>query len=143
VTTATAVTYTITIQNAGPDAAPGIALAITAPAGASVANISQGSCTNAAGAVNCAIGTLASSGSATVTLSVTPANAGTLTVQANVTTTGADRVPANNSAQQTTTVNAPPPSGGGGGGGGGGGVGCLFLLCLAWMLAMRRANSYC
>jgi uncharacterized repeat protein (TIGR01451 family) len=100
-------TYTIQVANAGPDGAGGVTLADTLPAGVTLvsAHASQGSCAGNP-AVVCSLGTLASGGTATVTLVVTPTVAGTLIDTATVASGVLDPNPANNSAVFTTTVTA-------------------------------------
>jgi uncharacterized repeat protein (TIGR01451 family) len=102
-------TYTVTVANGGPDPATGVTLTDTLPANVTYvsATPSQGSCSQAAGVVTCPLGTIAASGSATVTIVVTPqvAAVGTITNTASVTAVEADPNGANNSASQNTTVN--------------------------------------
>lgn len=83
------VTFTITIANAGPDAATNVVATDTLPAGATLvsATPSQGTCGSGAPVV-CSVGTLASGAAATITIvmqtSVTPgAQVNSVTVTAN------------------------------------------------------------
>jgi uncharacterized repeat protein (TIGR01451 family) len=101
-------TYTLTIQNAGPSAAPSVQLTDTLPAGVTFgsATPSQGSpCTQATGTVTCALGTIANGSSATVTIQVTPQSQGSITNTASVTSGATDVNLANNSASAATLVN--------------------------------------
>jgi uncharacterized repeat protein (TIGR01451 family) len=76
VPTGTQLTYTITALNNGPDAATKVVVTNAVPVGTTFASVfsSPGSCTSPGvgdtGAVRCTIGTLASSATATVTLTV-------------------------------------------------------------------------
>jgi uncharacterized repeat protein (TIGR01451 family) len=100
-------TYTVTVSNAGPDAATLVGLTDTLPAGVTFgsATPSQGTCAEAGGVVTCDLGTLASAAGATVTIVVTPATTGVLTNTATAAAAEADGNPANNTATATTTVN--------------------------------------
>jgi uncharacterized repeat protein (TIGR01451 family) len=112
VTVGSDLTYTVTVQNAGPSSASGVSVADSIPGGTSYvsASASQGSCSGSA-TVNCSLGSLASGGTATVTLVVRPSSAGTLSNSASVSSSTADPTSGNNQASSSTTVNAtsPPP----------------------------------
>ena len=101
------VTYTATVTNNGPDAATGVDLAATLPADTTLvlATPSQGTCD---AVVSCALGTIASLGSATVTIEVSADAAGSIGYLMSVSATEADPNATNNSQTETTTVNAPP-----------------------------------
>ena len=112
-------TYTITVANAGPDAATGLSLTDTVPAGTTFASLTAAagwSCTTPAvggtGTVTCTSATLAAAANAGFTLNVTVA-AGTipgtvLTDTASVTQTSGEGAPGDESATTTTTVQTPP-----------------------------------
>ena len=104
----TELTYTVGVSNAGPSSATGITLTDTLPAGVTFnsATTTQGSCSQASGTVTCSLGTLANTGSATVTIKVTPQSVATLTNQASVTSLTGDPNTTNNGASAQTTVNA-------------------------------------
>jgi uncharacterized repeat protein (TIGR01451 family) len=105
-------TYTITITNNGPEAATGVAVADTLPAGVSYvsATPSQGSCSGTV-TLSCDMLTIANGASASLVLVVRPTVANltlsnTVTVSGNVT----DPTPGNNSSTTTTVVNNPLPT---------------------------------
>jgi uncharacterized repeat protein (TIGR01451 family) len=102
-------TYTLTVANAGPDAANGVAVDDDVPNGLDIggATPSQGSCDIKGHKLSCALGELQSGGTAAVTIRVTPRKSGAISNTATVTTTDADPVAANNSDTETTTINPP------------------------------------
>ena len=95
-------TYTITISNSGPNAAP---VNLTGSIPEQLINLvittSQGQCYYS---VNCNLGIVASGGSATVTLSGTANSRATLTFTPTASTGAIDPNTANNSATATTIV---------------------------------------
>ena len=101
-----ALTYTLTVSDAGPSAATNVVVTDTLPAsvGFVSATPSQGSCSGTA-TVSCDLGTMNAASIATVTIVVTPTAPGTLDNTATVSATEPDPSPANNSAATTTTVN--------------------------------------
>jgi uncharacterized delta-60 repeat protein/uncharacterized repeat protein (TIGR01451 family) len=106
------VTYTITVTNNGPEAAGGVTVSDTLPAGVAFgsAGASQGTCSGAT-TVTCDLGTVAASGTATVTITVTVDAAGNIENTATVTGQAVDSDSSNNSATASVTVEA---NGGGG-----------------------------
>ncbi len=112
VSVGTDLTYTANVVNAGPSVATGVALTDSLPADVTFlgATTSQGSCSEAGGTVTCTIGTLASSGTATVIIIVTPTIAGTITNNVSVVGNEQDPDTSNNTATETTTVEPPPPT---------------------------------
>ena len=103
-------TYTVTVSNNGPAAANNVLASDTPPAGATLVSFtsSQGSCTIVSGTIWCALGSIAPSGSATVTVVVSPTASGTLVNTASVQADEVDFVSANNSSSASTTVRNPP-----------------------------------
>ena len=102
-------TYQLTVTNNGPDPATRVSLQDTPPSAASLVSstASQGSCTGS-GPVSCALGTLASGASATLTIALRPTQPGTAGNTASVSGDQTDPAPANNQAQLQTSVLAPP-----------------------------------
>ncbi|MCC7370482.1 MAG: DUF11 domain-containing protein [Chloroflexi bacterium] len=101
------VTYTVVVTNNGPSPATGVQAVDLLPAGATYvsATPSQGNCSGTS-TVSCTVGSLASGGSATITLVATATSAGVLTNAATVRGNESDPNPANNGATQSTTVTA-------------------------------------
>ncbi|HEX7139791.1 MAG TPA: IPTL-CTERM sorting domain-containing protein [Vicinamibacterales bacterium] len=100
------ITYTITVANGGATGASNVVVADTLPAGMTFvsATPSQGSC-NSSSPVSCSLGTVAASGSATITLKATlPATPGPVTNTATVSSDTPDSNPGNNSGSATVTV---------------------------------------
>jgi Ca2+-binding RTX toxin-like protein len=101
-------TYTLSVANNSTSGATGVT-ANTALSGASAgivsATPSQGSCSISAPNVNCTLGSIAASGTATVTITVTPAATGTITATATVAATETDPNTTNNTDAESTTVN--------------------------------------
>lgn len=104
-------TYSLTVANAGPNAAPGATVVDTLPAGVTFvsATPSQGSCSFAAGIVTCSLGTLSiGATAATISIVVKPAEEGKLLNSASVAAQALDPDMANNVASAGSTVNLPP-----------------------------------
>jgi uncharacterized repeat protein (TIGR01451 family) len=102
-----ALTYTLTVTNAGPDPASNVVVTDTLPPGTTVVTIgsTQGSCSSPSEMpMTCTLGGLAAGASATVTIVVTSPVSGTLTNTGNVTSDTPDPDAGNNSATATTTV---------------------------------------
>lgn len=105
-------TYTITVNNAGPAAASDVVVTDVIPAGTSFISAipSQGSCSGTS-TVTCTLGTIANGGSASITLQLTlPSTAGTVQNTATATASNPDVNPANNAATAAITVGTPPPT---------------------------------
>ena len=110
------ITYTITVENAGPALASNVVLSDPLPAGVAYqsANSSQGSCTETSGSVTCALGDLPATATATIAVRVTTSTPGTFINAVTVTSTETDPDTTNNTASWTShvqEVSGPPPSG--------------------------------
>jgi uncharacterized repeat protein (TIGR01451 family) len=143
------VTHTITVSNAGPNAATavqlGYQLASTLTPGAVTTTV--GTCSVSAPQISCNLGDMATSTAATITVTATAATVGAQPSTASFTTTATDTAVANNVATVNTNVTAappanPPPSSDGGGGGGSLSASWLFFLALmlAWQ-SLRDAQN--
>lgn len=114
-TTGTDLTYTLTVNNAGPVAASPATLIDNIPNGSTLKSVSpsQGACSSGA-VVRCNLGTINSGSSVTVTIVVTPLAPGTLTNTATVTAPQGDPNTQDNSVVSnssiTGTQNNPAPS---------------------------------
>ena len=97
-------TYTITVSNAGPSTAMAVVITDSLPGSASFVSASAG-CAEAAGQVQCAVGTLAPGTSAMVTVAVRPTAPGILVNTASVTAAETDPT-SPNVATASTTVTA-------------------------------------
>jgi uncharacterized repeat protein (TIGR01451 family) len=104
------ITYTIKASNAGPNLARSTTVTDPLPSNVSFvsATASQGSCSGSS-TVTCSLGTIASGGSATVTVVAKASTTGTATNTANVSTGSVDPVSGNNSASATTTIGTGVP----------------------------------
>jgi uncharacterized repeat protein (TIGR01451 family) len=106
-------TYTITLTNQGPSAAPGVWLTNTLPAGDQVVSAipSQGSVSSlGAGRVICDLGTLSTGATVVVTITARPLSAGLHTNRVEVASLAQDSNAANNRANAVTTVLVPGPA---------------------------------
>ncbi len=105
-TVGASVTYTVTVENFGPEDATNVEVENILPQGASFvsATPSQGSCTQILPVVACGLGTIANQASTSVAIAVTPDSAGTLNDIAAVESANLDLNPLNNLVSETTTV---------------------------------------
>jgi uncharacterized repeat protein (TIGR01451 family) len=105
----TSLTYTVTVTNNGPDAATGVVVTDTLPAGVTFVSTS-GCAEDAAGVPVCTLGTIPAAGSDSYTILVT-VDAGTTGVITNTATTTSDLADPNtadNTAAEDTAVLALP-----------------------------------
>ncbi len=79
-------TITFEANNVGTNAASGVTMDVTIPAGVVLnsATATAGSCVSGAGTVSCALGTIAAGSGVTVSIDVTPSNAGNFDVVASL-----------------------------------------------------------
>lgn len=99
-------TYTVTVTNAGPDAAFDVLVTDTLPSGVDFvsATTSQGSCGQSAGVITCSLASMGNGASATIDVMVIPRSAGLIQNIASVAASTGDSVAANNSASEDTSV---------------------------------------
>jgi len=109
-----ALTYTIQVENVGPDAATGVVVTDTLPKEVDFvsATSTQGKCTAKGKKVTCELGTMSAptvnyGGPPTVTIVVIPRKVGTISNTASVDGVEKDPVGKNNKATATTTVVGP------------------------------------
>jgi uncharacterized repeat protein (TIGR01451 family) len=145
-----AVSFMLSVNNAGPDPAPATQLAVQLPAGLSngTATTSAGTCsTNASGLISCSLNTIAVASPVTVTVNATAAATGNQVSTATVSSAAMDIVNTNNSASATIAVNAAPPPAppaapapAASSSSGGGAVSIGELLGLGGLLLLRRSR---
>jgi uncharacterized repeat protein (TIGR01451 family) len=99
-------TYTVTVENDGPEAAVGVELEDVLPFSSSFvsATPTQGTCTQLLLVVTCNLGDIADEAVATVVIVVTASSSGTLNNVVAVESQNVDPNPLNNLATETTTV---------------------------------------
>lgn len=101
-------TYTLTVENLGPNTATNTILTDTLPTGVTFQSASAG-CTEASGIVTCALGDIPAGESVVVTIVVlAPDTAGVIANTAVVASAAPDPNLANNTASAETTVEEPP-----------------------------------
>ncbi len=100
-------TYTLHVTNRGPNAATNIRLTDVLPATASFVSAvpSQGSCSNAAGVVECDLVSLSSGSRASVLITVTPTLVSVMTNSVSATSDEIDSLATNNSATNVLVAN--------------------------------------
>ena len=103
-------TFSLTVASRGTDAATGVRLTDTLPAGVTFASASpsQGSCSELGGVVTCELGNMAGGAFAAVEIVVTPNEPGVVTNRAEITSEQTDTHPTNNVDTEDTTVLAAP-----------------------------------
>jgi uncharacterized repeat protein (TIGR01451 family) len=109
VTAGGSITYTIDVDNAGPDDATSTVLTFTLAAGTTFTSATpgQGTCSQAAGVVTCPLGTVANLGSTSVSVVVATTVGGTAgPATATVASAVPDPTPADATATASTTVTA-------------------------------------
>lgn len=103
-------TYSITVNNAGPTAAQNVVVTDTLPAGVTFVS-TTGCAEDPTGVPTCSLGTILAGGftSYTITVTVNLATFGTLTNTASVTSDTPDPNPSNNTVTEDTTSKPGPP----------------------------------
>jgi uncharacterized repeat protein (TIGR01451 family) len=103
-------TYTLQVENAGPDPATNVVVSDDLPSQVDPvsADPSTGNCDTKGKKVSCELGTLASGASATVMIEVRPTKAGVITNEAEVESEVEDPQPANNRDAENTAVTEAP-----------------------------------
>jgi trimeric autotransporter adhesin len=104
-TTGTSATWTVTVNNLGPNTSDGATVSISLDPSLIIGSVSasQGSC-GSGSTFSCDLGNLANGATATVTVSATPTMAGTLASTASVNSVSYDPTTSNNQATGSTTV---------------------------------------
>lgn len=104
------VTLALTTTNLGPSSAASVFVTNVLPAGMTFvsASSSRGSCTNLAGRVTCALGSLATGAGATASIVARVTVSGAMTVQSTATSSSLDPNPANNNLAVGVKGNNPP-----------------------------------
>jgi len=100
-------TFTLTVSNAGPDAATSVVATDALPGGTTLVSASAG-CTSSNGQVTCSTASLASGASISWQLTLRTSAAGTLTNTASVAAGEGDPSTANNTSSVTVTVKESP-----------------------------------
>jgi len=102
----TNLTYTITVTNSGPTAAPGVTVTDTLPGGVTFvsASATQGTCGQSGGTVTCNLGSINNGAIAGVVIVVKPTATGTITNTASVSSNAPDPNLSNNSSTASTSV---------------------------------------
>src|SRR5712691_1194840 len=98
--------YTVRLQNQGPQDASSVTLTDTLPSSVNLvsATLTQGTCTQSNQVVRCSINKLVSGDSALASIVVTPMTTGTITDSVKASATESDGNPANNSTSHATRV---------------------------------------
>jgi uncharacterized repeat protein (TIGR01451 family) len=101
-------TYTLTVNNSGSEAANDVAVTDPLPTSVNLvsANATQGACVGTS-TVTCSLGTVNGFSAVTVTIMVSPTTAGTVINTATVSTSSFDPFAADNSATSSTLVGLP------------------------------------
>jgi uncharacterized repeat protein (TIGR01451 family) len=100
------ITYTVTVDNDGPDEATQVELEDVLPLGSTFVSAlpSQGTCSQLLLVVTCDLGSLADEATATVAIVITHAGSGTINNLVAVESTVPDTNPLNNVASESTTI---------------------------------------
>jgi uncharacterized repeat protein (TIGR01451 family) len=109
VTEGTPLTYTLTVTNNGPASATTITVIDTLPSVVTYlsSTATQGSCSEAGGAVTCLLGTMANAATASISILTIPGSPGVVSNTATVAAYQTDPISTNNTSTQTETITAP------------------------------------
>ena len=108
VTQGTPLTYTLTVTNNGPASATNVTVMDTLPSSLTYLSVTPpGPCSEANGTVNCLLGTMANTTSATISILTIPNAPGVVLNAATVSADQADPNQSNNTATQSETITAP------------------------------------
>ncbi|HEV2907182.1 MAG TPA: right-handed parallel beta-helix repeat-containing protein [Actinomycetota bacterium] len=99
-------TYTLTVNNHGPDAASGLTVVDQLPSSVTFvsATLTQGTCGESGGTVKCNLGTIGSGAMATIDIVVKPTVPGTITNTASVSSSTPDPNEGNNADSEVTSI---------------------------------------
>src|SRR4029077_870703 len=106
VTAGTPLTYTLTVTNNGPASATNVTVTDTLPSAVTYlsSTTTQGSCSEAGGSVTCLLGTIANTGTATISILTLPGTSGVVSNTATVSADQTDPVASNNTSTQSETI---------------------------------------
>jgi uncharacterized repeat protein (TIGR01451 family) len=141
------VSFTLTVGNTGPNAAPDVQVGYQLGSGLTPAVVTTtvGTCAVNAGLITCTLGNLAVGAAATINVSANAATAGAQISTASLTTGATDLAVANNVATVNTSVTAAPapsnPNPPASSGGGGGSLSAFWLLFLGLFVAWRLSRN--
>ena len=109
VTEGTPLTYTLAVTNNGPASATNVTVTDTLPSAVTYLSTSttQGSCSEAGGTVTCLLGTMANTGTATISILTLPNTPGIVSNTATVSADQTDPNLTNNTSTQSETITAP------------------------------------
>ncbi|HNB51644.1 MAG TPA: DUF11 domain-containing protein, partial [Anaerolineales bacterium] len=96
-------TYTVNVENVGPDTATDILVTDTLPSGVTYLSNDAG-CSETSGVLTCGLEDISSGATHLINIAVTASQTGTFTNTAMVTTSALDPNPVNNTATETTTI---------------------------------------
>ncbi len=104
------ITVNVNVSNSGPATATNVSLTDSFPDNLAISSlaISQGACSTAPGSITCAIGTLTTGGSVTLSYVITAQMAGVLANNLHVGSDAPEMLTTNNDVLVTVTVNPPP-----------------------------------
>ncbi len=105
VNTGAALSYTLTVSNAGPQTANNMQVVDTLPSGVSSASGTDWTCNENSGTVTCELASVGDANPIVINV-MAPSTAGDITNQATVSSATAESDTSNNSVSEVTTVDA-------------------------------------